>query len=138
MIFYLLLLFVIYKITNSKNETSLFLNGKNLDKLQSEPFAVSLFNNTTNISSFYPKTVIALFEQPLVYQITISNYSYSDTNYSVTDTVVIKDENTNEIPNNKLSVKPIKRCQTRRCKRNKRRKRNSFLAYTMAAAIILL
>ena len=127
MIFYLLLLlFVVYKITNSKNETRLYLNGKNLDKSQSEPFSVSLFNNTTNISSFYPKSVIAVFEQPLVYQITTSN------------AVVIKDEKTNEIPNNKNYVKS---CRTRKCKRNERRKRrrqNSLLAYTMAAAIILM
>jgi hypothetical protein len=127
MTFYLLLLlFVVYKITNSKNETRLYLNGKNLDKSQSEPFSVSLFNNTTNISSFYPKSVIAVFEQPLVYQITTSN------------TVVIKDEKTNEIPNNKNYVKS---CRTRKCKRNerrKRRRRNSLLAYTMAAAIILM
>lgn len=132
MIFYLLLLlFVVYKITNSKNETRLYLNGKNLDTSQSEPFSVSLFNNTTNISSFYPKSVIAVFEQPLVYQITTSNYS--DTN-----TVVIKDEKTNEIPNNKNYVKS---CRTRKCKRNERRKRrrqNSLLVYTMATAIILM
>ena len=126
MIFYLLLLFVVYKIANSKNETRLYLNGKNLDKSQSEPFSVSLFNNTTNISSFYPKSVIAVFEQPLVYQITSPN------------TVVIKDEKTNEIPNNKNYLKS---CRTRKCKRNERRKRrrqNSLLAYTMAAAIILM
>ncbi len=132
MTFYLLLLlFVVYKITNSKNETRLFLNGKNLDKSQSEPFSVSLFNNTTNISSFYPKSVIAVFEQPLVYQITSSNYSDANT-------VVIKHKKTIEIPNNTHSVKS---CRTRKCKRNERRKRrrqNSLLAYTMAAAIILL
>lgn len=128
MTFYLLLLlFVVYKITNSKNETRLFLNGKNLDKSH----AVSLFNNTTNISSFYPKSVIAVFEQPLVYQITSPNYSDANT-------VVIKDEKTIEIPNNTHSVKS---CRTRKCKRNERRKRrrqNSLLAYTMAAAIIMM
>lgn len=107
MTFYLLLLFVVYKITNSKNETRLFLNGKNLDNLQS----ASLFTNTTNI-----------FEQPLEYQIT-------NTNYSDTNTVVIKDENPNEIPNNKNYVKPCL---------SKRRRQNSLLAYTMATAIILM
>ena len=76
MIFYLLLLFVVYKITNSKNETRLFLNGKNLDNLQS----ASLFTNTTNI-----------FEQPLIHQIT-------NTNYSDTNTVVIKYENQMKYP----------------------------------------